>query len=92
LYPSWKGYLKLTLEEPTLLEYKYIVVAKRNDNREKLIRWETLETIKMNRRVYVRPTISCLNILDAEGDSQHVSIEEKLHEKSHEDQLRFTNQ
>jgi hypothetical protein len=42
--------------------------------------------------VYVRPKISCLNILDAEGDSQHVSIEEKLHEKSHEDQLRFTNQ
>lgn len=48
------------------------------DYKEKLVRWENLESETINRKVYVnRLARDNLKILDEEGYSRHVDIQEE---------------
>jgi hypothetical protein len=61
-----------------LIEYKYVIVGKDNQNHRKLVRWENLETKTINRRVFVnRLARENLKIFDEEGRSNHLDIQEE---------------
>lgn len=58
-----------------LIEYKYVVVARGNDNREELVRWETLEGGTLNRKLFISRLVrDSLRVLDEEGKALHIDI------------------
>ena len=55
-----------------------MVVYKCHENRQKVIRWETLESHTTNRRIYInRLARENLKIFDEEGNSTHLEIQEE---------------
>jgi hypothetical protein len=65
----WSGRITISPIKYTdpliLIEYKYVIVEKSNDNSEVLVRWESLESPNLNRRLYLnRNSVDTLKVLD----------------------------
>ena len=65
-----------------LIEYKYVVVTRGNDNHEELVRWETLEGPTLNRKLFISRLVrDNLRVLDEEGKALHIDVQEEPQKK-----------
>jgi hypothetical protein len=65
-----------------LIEYKYVVVTRGNDNHEELVRWETLEGATLNRKLFISRLVrDNLRVLDEEGKALHIDVQEEPQKK-----------
>ena len=61
-----------------LIEYKYVVVTRGNDNQEELVRWEALEGATLNRKLFISRLVrDNLRVLDEEGKALHIDVQEE---------------